>query len=66
MKTMTLTKTLFVALVGNQPKGLFSETQLQNYSGKRWWDDMKKVEVPLEDYEKEKINVSNIKYYIKD
>lgn len=63
--TTETTKTLFVALVGGQPKGMLSEIQLKNYTGIRWWDDMKKVEVPLDEYEKEKINITNIKKYIK-
>lgn len=60
------TKTLFVVSKGGNPKGIFSESTLRNYSGKRWWDNVEKINVPLQDYEQEKVTVSTIGFYLKN
>lgn len=57
-------KTLIVVLVGNKPKGIFTESQFDNYSGKKWWDSKQTVEVPQQDWDAEKINIGNIEKYL--
>lgn len=55
------TITLHVAMVGDKPKGLFTD----KIPTKKYWDELRTVEVPKADYESEKITISNIKTYLK-
>ncbi len=55
------TITLHVAMVGGKPKGLLTDKA----PTKKYWDELRTVEVPKADYESEKITISNIKTYLK-
>lgn len=59
------TITLHVAMITGEPKGLMTDSSLQTMTGRLWWDELVTVEVPKDDYENEKITISNIKTYLK-
>jgi len=50
---------LVVLKVNDKPKGLFTQTEYTQYSGKIWWNSTELVQVNQEDYLSGKITVSN-------
>jgi hypothetical protein len=55
-------KTIFVLFVDNKPKGILSEIQLENYSGRSWWTTFKKMLVPIEKIDD--LNIGNVEKYL--
>ena len=55
-------KTIFVLFVDNKPKGILSEIQLMNFSGRSWWTTFKKMSVPIEKIDG--LNVGNVGSYL--
>jgi hypothetical protein len=48
--------------VDNKPKGILSEIQLENYSGRSWWTTFKKMLVPTEKIDD--LNIGNVENYL--
>jgi hypothetical protein len=55
-------KTFYVLFVENRVQGILSETQLENFSGRRWWTTFKKMSVPTEKIDG--LNVGNVQSYL--
>jgi hypothetical protein len=55
-------KTIFVLFVDDKPKGILSEIQLENYSGRIWWTTFKKMLVPTEKIDE--LTIGSVKNYL--
>jgi hypothetical protein len=60
-------KKLVVVYVGNTPKAIMGfGTYVRTSMTKIWWDGFEMIEVPLEDWVSEKVNMETVEYYVKN
>ena len=57
-------KTLIVLFVDNKPKGILTEKQFENHTGKKWWHTAETISVPQEDWDKDKVRIDTIRKYL--
>jgi len=55
---------LFVKYVNNTPMGIFTMKDKHTYTGRIWWTDEVKIEVPTKVWLEERVNLSNINWYV--
>ena len=47
-----------------QPKGILTQKQYTTFTERQWWDSTKVIEVPLEDWNNDKIRIDTIQKYL--
>lgn len=56
-------KTLIVLFVNGLPKGIVTETSFDSMRT-HWWHTKEKIEVPIEDWNNDKVRIDTIKKYL--
>jgi len=54
---------IFILKVKGKTQGIMTSNSFKNFTGKKWWDEVKIKSVPLNDYLTEKVNATNIDLY---
>ena len=52
-----------VCYVGGNPKGVMTKKQFDNLNTRNWWDEIKTIQVPFDEWEN--VNIGNVKYFVK-
>jgi len=58
------TKILVVCMKEGQPKGILTQKQYTTFTERQWWDSTKVIEVPLEDWNNDKVRIDTIQRYL--
>jgi len=55
---------LVVVFVNEKPKGVLTSKQFKNLRIPKWWHTKKEIDVPMEDWNNEKIRIDTIQNYL--